>query len=54
MLRSDLEACALEINELKGQIDHSSHYSILSPLCEMCDSLQGKIFHATKENIDLK
>jgi hypothetical protein len=38
ILRSDLEACAVEIKELKGQIDHSSCYSILSPLCEMCDS----------------
>jgi hypothetical protein len=54
MLRSDLEACAIEIKDLKHQIDHSSRYSVLSPPCEMCGSLKGKLFHATKENIELK
>jgi hypothetical protein len=54
MLRSDLEACAIEIKNLKHQIDHSSHYSVLSPPCEMCDSLKSKLFHDTKENTELK
>jgi hypothetical protein len=54
MLRSDLEAYAIEIKELKRQIDHSSHYSVLSPPCEMCGSLKGKLFHAIKENTELK
>jgi hypothetical protein len=54
MLRSDLEACTIEIKDLKHQIDHSSHYSLLSPPCEMCGSLNGKLFHATKENTELK
>jgi hypothetical protein len=36
MLRSNLEACAIEIEDLKHQIDHSCRYSILSPPCEMC------------------
>jgi hypothetical protein len=54
MLRSDLEACAVEIKELKHKLDHSSHYSILSPLCEMCDSLKGKLFYGTKENTEVK
>jgi hypothetical protein len=53
-LRSDLEACAIDIKDLKCQIDHSSRYSILSPPCEMCLSLKGKLFHATKENRELK
>jgi hypothetical protein len=53
-LRSDLEASAIEIKDLKHKLDHSSHYTILSPLCEMCVSLKGKIFHATKENTKLK
>jgi hypothetical protein len=36
--------------ELKHKIDHSSHYRVFSPSCEMCGSLKGKLFHATKEN----
>jgi hypothetical protein len=54
LLKSDLEACAVEINELKHKLDHSSHYSVLSPPCETCGSLKGELFHATKENTELK
>jgi hypothetical protein len=54
LLRSDLEACAIEIKDLKHQIDHSSRYSVLSTPCKMCGSLKGKLFHATKENTELK
>jgi hypothetical protein len=42
------------IKELKHKLDHFSRYSVLSPPCEMCGSLKGKLFHATKENIELK
>jgi hypothetical protein len=54
LLRSDLEVSAVEIKDLKHKLDHSPWYSILSPPCEMCDSLKGKLFHATKENTELK
>jgi Fe-S cluster biogenesis protein NfuA len=54
LLRSDLEASAVEIKHLKHKLDHSSRYSILSPLCELCGSLKGKLFHAIKENTELK
>jgi hypothetical protein len=54
LLRYDLEACAIEIKDLKHQIAHSSLYSVLSPPCDACVSLQGKLFHATKENIELQ
>jgi hypothetical protein len=54
MLRSNLEACAIEIKDLKYIIDHSSRYSVLSLPCKMCSSLKGKLFHATKENTKLK
>jgi hypothetical protein len=54
LFRSDLEASVIEIKDLKCQIDHSSRYSVLSPSCEMCGSLKGKLFHATKENTELK
>jgi hypothetical protein len=50
LLRSDLETTAVEIKDLKHKLDHSSHYTVLSPPCEACVSLKGKLFHATKEN----
>jgi Fe-S cluster biogenesis protein NfuA len=53
MLRSDLEDAAVEIKDLKHKLDHHSHYTILSPACEACVSLKGKLFHATKENTHL-
>jgi hypothetical protein len=54
LVRSDLEVSAIEIKDLKHKIDHSSNYSVLSPPCKICGSLKGKLFHATKENIELK
>jgi regulator of replication initiation timing len=54
LLRSDLEASPVEIKDLKHKLNHSSRYTILSPLCEMCGSLKGKLFHAIKENTELK
>jgi hypothetical protein len=54
MLRSDLETVAIEIKDLKHKIDHSSRYTVLSPPCEACVSLKGKLLHATKENIELQ
>jgi hypothetical protein len=54
MLRSDLKAAAVEIKDLKHRLDHSSSYTILSPPCEACVSLNGKLFHATKENTELQ
>jgi hypothetical protein len=54
VLRSDLEAVAVEIKDLKHKIDHSSRYTVLSPPCEACVSLKGKILHATKENTKLQ
>jgi hypothetical protein len=50
LVRSDLEAAVIEIKNLKHKLDHSSRYTILSPPCEACVSLMGKLFHATKEN----
>jgi hypothetical protein len=54
LLKSDLEACGVEIKELKHKLDLSSRYSVLSPPCETCGSPKGKLFHATKENTELK
>jgi hypothetical protein len=54
VLRSDLEATTVEIKDLKHKLDHSSHYTVLSPPCEACVSLKGKLLHATKENTELQ
>jgi hypothetical protein len=54
VLRSDLEASAVEIKDLKNKLDHSSRYNVLSPPCVVCGSLKGKFLHATKENTELK
>jgi hypothetical protein len=54
LLRSDLEASVVEIKDLKHKLDHPSHYSVLSPPCELCGSLKGKLFNATKENTELQ
>jgi 5-methylcytosine-specific restriction endonuclease McrA len=54
LLGSDLDASAVEITYLKHKLDHSSRYSVLSPLCEMCGSLKGKLFYASQENTKLK
>jgi hypothetical protein len=54
LLRSDLEAAAIEIKDLKHKLDHSSSYIVLSPPYEACVSLKGKFFHATKGNTELQ
>jgi hypothetical protein len=54
VLRSDLEASTVEINDLKYKLDHSSCYTILFPSCIVCGSLKGKLLYASKENTELK
>jgi hypothetical protein len=54
MRRSNLEAVAIEIKDLNHKLDHSSRYTVLSPPCEACVSLKGKLLHATKENTELQ
>jgi hypothetical protein len=54
LLRSNLEAVAIEIKDLKHKLDHSSRYAILSPPWEACVSLKGKLLHGTKENTELQ
>jgi hypothetical protein len=53
LLRSDLEFAAVEIKDLKHKLDHFSRYTVLSPPCESCVSLKGKLFQAIKENTEL-
>jgi hypothetical protein len=54
LLRFDLEASIIEIKDLNHKLDPSSRYTILTPPCELCGSLKGKLFNAIKENIELK
>jgi hypothetical protein len=54
VLKSDLEVAAVEIKDLKHKLDHSSSYIVLSPSCEACVSLKGKLLYATKENTELQ
>jgi hypothetical protein len=54
VLRSDLETATVEINDLKHKLDLSFHRTVLSPPCEACVSLKGKLFHATKKNTELQ
>jgi regulator of replication initiation timing len=54
LLRSDLEASAIEIKDLKHKHDHASRYSVLSSASEACGSLKGKLSDVTKENTELK
>jgi hypothetical protein len=54
MLRSNLEADAVEIKDLKYKLNHSSRYTVLSPPFEACVSLKGKLLHDIKENIELQ
>jgi hypothetical protein len=54
LLRSDLDASTVEIKDIKHKLDHSSRYSVLSPPCDACGSLKGKLFHATKENTEFQ
>jgi hypothetical protein len=54
LLRFDLEASTIEIKDLTHKLDHPSRYSVLSPPCELCGSLKGKLFSAIKENTELQ
>jgi hypothetical protein len=54
LLRSDLEASAVEIKDLKHRLDHASRHTILTPPCMLCGFLKGKLFYATEENTKLK
>jgi hypothetical protein len=54
VLRCNLEASTVKIKDLKHRLDHASRYSVISPPCKLCGSLKGKLFHVTKENIELQ
>jgi hypothetical protein len=50
----ELDARSLKVKELETKLLEKPHVSVTSPPCEVCGILKGKLFHATKENTELK
>jgi hypothetical protein len=53
-LKLELDAHSLKVKELETKLLEKPRVSITSPPCEVCGTLKGKFFHATKENTELK
>jgi hypothetical protein len=53
-LKHELDARSLKVKELEAKLLEKPHVSITSPHYEVCGTLKGKFFHATKENTELK
>jgi hypothetical protein len=53
-LKLELDARSLKVKELKTKLIEKTRVSVTSPPCEVCGTLKGKLFHATKENSELK
>jgi hypothetical protein len=50
----ELYTHSLMDKELETKLIEKPLISVTSPPCEVCGSLKGKLFHATKENTKLK
>jgi hypothetical protein len=50
----ELDVRSLKVKELETKLLEKSHVSVTSPPCEVSGTLKGKLFHATKENTELK
>jgi hypothetical protein len=53
-LKLELDAHSLKVEELETNLLEKPIVSVTSPPCEVCDTLKGKLFHASKENTGLK
>jgi hypothetical protein len=51
ILKSDLEACSIEIKELKQRLDHSSHYKIFHPLVRFVVLLRVSFYMLPKRTL---
>jgi hypothetical protein len=51
MLKSDLEACSIEIKELKQILDHSSRYKVFHPLVRFVVLLRVSFFMLPKRTL---
>jgi hypothetical protein len=53
-LKLELDAHSLKVKELATKLLEKPRVLVTSAPCEVCCTLKGKIFHVTKENINLK
>jgi hypothetical protein len=53
-LKLELDVRSLMVKELETKLLEKPRISVTSPPCEVCDTLKRKLFHATKENTELK
>jgi hypothetical protein len=53
-LKLELDYRSLKVKELETKLLEKPHVTITSPPCEVCVTHKGKLFHATKENTELK
>jgi hypothetical protein len=53
-LKLELDARSLKVKELETKLLEKPCVSVTSPPCEVCGTLKGKLFRATKENSELK
>jgi hypothetical protein len=53
-LKLELDICSLKVKELETKLLEKPRVSVTSPPCEVCGSIKGKLFQATKENTELK
>jgi predicted nuclease with TOPRIM domain len=53
-LKLELDTRFLKVKELETQLLKKSCVSVTSPPFDICGTLKGKLFHATKENSELK
>jgi hypothetical protein len=53
-VKLELDARSLTFKELERKLLVKPRVSVTSPPCEVCGTLKGKHFHATKENTKLK
>jgi hypothetical protein len=53
-LKLELDARFLKVKELETKLLEKLRVSVTSPPCEVYGTLKGKLFHATKENTELK
>jgi hypothetical protein len=53
-LKLELDAHSLKVKDLEKKLLEKLDVSVTSSPCEVCGTLKGKIFRATKENTKLK
>jgi hypothetical protein len=53
-LKLELDTHSRKFKELRTKLLEKPHVLVTSPPCEVCDTHKGNLFHATKENTELK